>query len=234
MKLDFLKPLLKGVFDQSSPFMMEEAAYGRLLDKGYAPDAIIDVGAYEGAWTRMARNVFGDVPSLMVEANAAKRSILDEVCVSLPLTHYVSAVLSSSAGEVVTFYEMETGSSFLAEQSNAPRTKTTLTTQTLDEVAKDIPGSSIFLKIDVQGAELHVLAGGPDTVARASLVQLEVAMLPYNKGAPTILEVLSYMDERGFVPLDISGESRLTGHLVQIDLLFAQRESALRPKFITF
>lgn len=66
------------------------------------------------------------------------------------------------------------------------------------------------------------------------MVQLEVAMLPYNNGAPTFLDVLLYMDERGFVPFDISGESRPTGHLVQIDLLFIQRESHLRPKFITF
>jgi hypothetical protein len=67
------------------------------------------------------------------------------------------------------------------------------------------------------------------------LVQLEVAMLPYNKGAPSFLEVLSYMDKRDFVPLDVSGFSRPNGvDLVQIDVLFVRRDSSLRPTFIEF
>lgn len=213
---------------------MEERAYRRLLANGFKPDAIIDVGAYEGNWTRLAIKVFGELPSLMVEAQPGKARVLEQTCASLPLARYVSAVLSGKAGETVKFYEMETGSSFLAEQSNAPRSETLLTTQTLDEVAEGLPGSSLFLKIDVQGAELHVLAGGEKTLARSAVIQLEVAMLPYNKGAPTMLQVLSYMEERGFVPFDISGESRPTRHLVQIDMLFVPRASGLRPTFITF
>ena len=213
---------------------MEEKAYHRLFANGFKPDAIIDVGAYEGNWTRLASKVFGEVPSLMVEAQAAKTPALDQVCADLALARYVSTVLSGKAGETVTFYEMETGSSFLAEQSNAPRSETKLITRTLDELAEHLPGSSLFLKIDVQGAELHVLAGGQQTLARAAVVQLEVALIPYNKGAPTMIEVLSYMDERGFVPFDISGESRPTGHLVQIDMLFVPSASKLRPTSIVF
>jgi FkbM family methyltransferase len=234
MKLSSLRQRLGKTINGTPDFGKEELAYRRLVEKGFAPDAVIDVGAYEGEWTRLARKIFGDIPSLMVEAQAAKKPILDRVCADLPLAEHVSAALSRTSGETITFYEMDTGSSFLAEQSNAPRTETKLTTRTLDEVAAHIPGSSLFLKIDVQGAELHVLAGGHRTLARSAVVQLEVAMLPYNKGAPTILEVLSYMDERDFVPFDISGESRLKGHLVQIDLLFTPRDSILRPNFIMF
>lgn len=46
------------------------------------------------------------------------------------------------------------------------------------------------------------------TLARADLVQLEVSVLPYNEGAPTMLEVLAYMDARGFAPYDLSGITR--------------------------
>ena len=189
MKLASLRQRLGKTINGTLDFDKEELAYRRLADKGFAPDAVIDVGAYEGEWTRLARKIFGDTPSLMVEAQAAKKPILDRVCADLPLAKHVSAALSRTSGETITFYEMDTGSSFLAEQSNAPRTETKLTTRTLDEVAAHFPGSSLFLKIDVQGAELHVLAGGHRTLARSAVVQLEVAMLPYNKGAPTILEV---------------------------------------------
>lgn len=212
----------------------EELSYLRLAEKNFAPDGIIDVGAYQGEWTRLARRVFPDVPVLMVEAQESKRKMLDEVCEELGQVTYSSTVLGATSGETVSFFEMETGSSFYPEQSNAPRTVKQLSTKTLDEVASAFSGTNLFLKIDVQGAELEVLAGGAETLNRCAVVQLEVAMLAYNQGAPNILDVIQYMDARDFVPFDISGESRPMGHLVQVDMLFTPRSSDLRPSFINF
>jgi FkbM family methyltransferase len=212
----------------------EEQAYRKLLARGYQPAGIIDVGAYKGNWTRMARRVFTKTPTLMIEAQVGKEPFLREVCLELPGVEYVSAVLGSAPGKTVTFYEMETGSSMMSENSNVPRKEFTLVTRTLDEVAAAMAGS-LFLKIDVQGAELEVLGGGAATLERAEVVQLEVAMLPYNTGAPTFLQVISYMDERGFVPLDFSGFTRPNGRdLVQVDILFTKRDAPLRPTFFTF
>jgi FkbM family methyltransferase len=165
----------------------EEAAYRRLLAKGFTPAGIVDVGAYEGYWTRMARQIFPGVPVLMVEPQPAKKLLLNQVCSDLQGVSYEAAVLSSRSGETVTFFEMETGSSLMPENSNVARAKLTLQTRTLDELARDLYGP-LFLKIDVQGAELQVLAGGQETLNRAEIVQLEIAMLPYNNGAPTFLE----------------------------------------------
>jgi hypothetical protein len=62
-----------------------------------------------------------------------------------------------------------------------------------------------------------------------------VALLPYNEGAPTLLEVVSHMDGRGWVPFDLSGFSRPNGQdLAQIDLLFVPRDSPLRQTYFTF
>lgn len=217
------------------PYMgSEELTYRRLVEKKFKPDGIIDVGAYQGEWTRLARRVFPDVPVIMVEAQESKRLMLEQVCAELPSTTYASEVLAATSGETVDFFEMETGSSIYSEQSNVARTTKQLCTKTLDEVANFFVGTNLFLKVDVQGAELQVLAGGCETLKRCAVIQLEVAMLAYNQGAPTILEVLQYMDDRDFVPFDISGESRPMGHLVQIDMLFTPRTSALRPNFINF
>jgi FkbM family methyltransferase len=226
--------LLDKVFCRRIGPSKEEIAYRRLRAKGFQPDALIDVGAYEGEWTRMAHRVFGSLPTVMIEPQASKKPWLDRVSAEWEDTQYVSALLSAKPDESVVFYEMETGSSYMPEQSNAPRTETRLVTRTLDDVASSMNGKALFLKIDVQGAELDVLAGGAETLARASLVQLEVALLPYNTGAPTILEVLSFMDARGMVAFDISGETRLQEHLVQIDLLFTPKMSGLRPDYIAF
>lgn len=226
--------LLSDAFQRPQTASPEKAAYERLAAKGFHPDGIIDVGAYQGEWTRTARSVFPDTPVLMIEAQDSKAHYLEAVCASLPDVSYVSAMLGSSPGEQAIFYEMETGSSFLPEQSNVARTERTLTMTTLDEVARDFTGS-LFLKIDVQGAELQVLAGGPETLARSAAVQLEVALLAYNKGAPTMIEVVNHMDSCGLVPFDVSGFSRPNGlDLVQIDLIFVRRDSPMRPAFFSF
>jgi FkbM family methyltransferase len=232
--VDAAKKLARAALGRSPFVSDEEQAYRRLAAMGFNPSSIIDVGAYEGNWTRLARRVFPSASIRMIEPQESKRPILEATCGELDDVTYVPAVLDQRSGDTVTFYEMETGSSILPENSNVPRRKHELVTRTLDEVAGDVQGS-LFLKIDVQGAELRVLAGARQTLGRCDVVQLEVAMLPYNDGAPTFLKTISYMDERGFVPLDFSGFTRPNGRdLVQVDILFANVNSPLRPRSFTF
>lgn len=229
-----LKRALSPLLRTSQPFSHEEAAYRRLVTKGWRPAGIIDVGAYQGAWTRMVRRVFPDAPVLMVEAQKGKAAGLEALCSELGSVSLASAVLGSEAGKEVTFFEMETGSSYFPERSNAPRTATTYVTRTLDEVAASFEGP-LFLKIDVQGAELEVLGGAPTTLERSEVVQLEVPFVSYNEGAPSLLDVMAFMNQRDFVPIDVSGFSRPNGvDLVQADFLFVRRNSPLRPDFIQF
>ena len=212
----------------------EELAYERLKAKGFAPAYMIDVGAYQGEWTRLARRVFEDVPVLMVEAQRAKKPFLEAVCSDLPGVRLEQALLGSTAGRHVRFFEMETGSSMFPENSNTPRSETELTTSTLDDLAGEITAPAL-LKIDVQGAELEVLGGAQRTLAACEVVQLEVAFLPYNEGAPTLIEVLEYMAAREFVPFDVSGMSRPNGvDLAQVDLLFTRASSPLRNRYFKF
>lgn len=224
----------RGILGVQAPVPAEEVAYRRLAAKGYRPGGIVDVGAYHGEWTRLAHRVFGSVPTLMVEAQPERLPHLARAAAELGDVRHVAALLAERDGETVSFYEMETGSSLMAERSNAGRRTVELTTRTLDSVAADVPGP-LFLKIDVQGAELKVLAGGAATLARADLVQLEVSVLPYNEGAPTMLEVLAHMDAHGFAPYDLSGITRPTGgDLAQVDLLFTPEDSSLRPDRFEF
>ena len=212
----------------------EELAYARLKAKGFAPACIIDVGAYQGDWTRLARRVFPNVPVLMVEAQSSKQPFLDQVCKELADVRYARTLLGRSSGQHVRFFEMETGSSMFPENSNVTRSESELVTATLDDIAGAVP-SPTLLKIDVQGAELEVLEGAARTLSACEVVQLEVALVPYNDGAPTMLDVLRYMAERDFVPFDISGLTRPNGaDLAQIDIVFTRASSALRKRFFDF
>jgi hypothetical protein len=123
--------------------------------------------------------------------------------------------------------------SVLSENTGFERNVLTLPMTTLDEVsgATTLKGP-VLLKLDVQGYELEVLRGGPRTLTLAEVVLLEVSLLEYNQGAPLMPEVVAFMNSAGFVPYDVCGQFRRESDaaLCQIDIIFVQRNSALRAK----
>lgn len=72
-----------------------------------------------------------------------------------------------------------------------------VTTTRLDDIA-DCRGAD-FVKIDVQGATLDVLKGGPETIARALVVQCEVEFIPIYDGEPLFAEIDQEMRRLGFL-----------------------------------
>jgi FkbM family methyltransferase len=213
---------------------LDRAAYQRLRDRGFRPQSIIDIGAHIGDWTRVIKQTFPDVPVLMVEARDQTQNQLDAVVADFADVRLVLALLGAREGEVVTFYVQGSGSSLYPERSDVERSAVQAVTTTVDTLAGALPGP-LFLKLDVQGAELDVLRGAAATLKRTEIIQLEVPLLPYNEKAPDFEEVIGFMSERGFVPYDIAGFVRPFGqHLVQVDLLFVPRQSPLRPRQFQF
>ena len=76
-----------------------------------------------------------------------------------------------------------------------------VSTRRLDDV---LPvGPVDFLKLDVQGAELMVLQGGPATTAAASVVHCEVEFAPIYEGQPLYPEIAHELARHGFVLIDL-------------------------------
>lgn len=214
----------------------EQITYESLRNNGLLPDGIIDVGANRGNWSRTVRQIFPQVPIMMVEAQAGLEPELALAARELaPASHHM-ALLGASPGEERVFYEMGTGSSLLPENSDVERTEVRAITTTLDDLVSEfLPhAKSLFLKLDIQGAELMVLAGASKTLARCAAVQLEVALLAYNAGAPLHAEVVGFMAERGLLVTEVAGFSRPARQLVQVDLVFARAGSPLRPEWFEF
>lgn len=239
--------LIGSVFSRMSPSLREAAAallerdyeaisYGRLASWGYRPAAIIDVGAYRGQWSLKARRIFGTMPTLMIEAQEGLLPNLEEIAAAEENLFVAHALLAARDGQSAQFFEMGTGSSMFPETSDAPRTADRQLTQSLDQVVAVRLGAvtNCFMKIDVQGAELEVLAGGLSVLSGCSLVQLELAMLQYNQGAPLLPEVVEWMAQHDWLPIEVSGFSRPRDRLVQIDMLFAPTNSELRPTSFHF
>jgi FkbM family methyltransferase len=73
----------------------------------------------------------------------------------------------------------------------------TIQVRRLDELFKDLPGS-IFLKIDTQGYEAQVLAGGGDFMKRVLGVQMELPCVHLYEGVWSMAEAIKTMDSLGF------------------------------------
>jgi len=218
-------------------WQMPEVTYFRLREHGFEPNGIIDIGAHVGDWTRSIKKVFPTTPVLMIEARESQSGVLKRACAEMPSVHHLIALLGSEPRDAVEFHAHETGSSLFRERSNVPRSSTMLPMRTLDEIVKaDIRlNAPLFLKLDVQGAELEVLRGATTTISLAEIVQLEVQLLHYNERAPSAAEVIAFMDERGFAIFDIAGFVRPNDvDLVQIDLIFMRKSSAMRRDFFQY
>jgi FkbM family methyltransferase len=212
---------------------MEDVAYTRLRNAGFVPAQIIDVGACSGRWSRDVREIFPDAPLVMIEARAKEEERLRATALQLGNARYEICLLGAAPSDAVSFSISGFGSSIFPERSNAAKVETTLPMRTLDDVAE--PKSPTFLKIDAQGAELEILKGGSKTLEACEIVQLETALLPYNEGAPTAAEVVSFMDQRGFAIFDVAEFIRpMDKHLTHLDFIFASKTSRLRPDSFSF
>jgi FkbM family methyltransferase len=99
----------------------------------------------------------------------------------------------------------------------------------LDSVAPEIlkPTDKTFLKIDVQGFEQHVLAGGESTIKdRCAGLQLELSFLPLYEGGMLINQALDLVYSMGFIltgllPCFVDPRD---GQMLQADGIFFRQE----------
>jgi FkbM family methyltransferase len=200
---------------------------------GFRPRFTVDIGAYQGDWTKLCRAAFPETRLLMVEAQPGKVEELQAVARSLGgEVEVATALLGPEDGLDVVFQEMETGSSVFPESSPKPRQARTMTTTRLDSLLqKDAAPPVDFLKLDVQGYELEVLKGGTRALEQDEVVLLEVSLLPVNAGAPPFEAFVSFLDQAGFRMFDLCGEGRRRdGVLWQVDLMFLRKGSPFTPK----
>jgi FkbM family methyltransferase len=208
-----------------------------LRGRGFNPAAILDVGAYDGRWTMAVLRHFPAARVLMIEPQQGLRPALDAVCAQHPNVAVRTALVGREDQAEVEFFQMETpygstGSSIYAEQTSFARRSVKMPLRRLDAVVAEAGGGPFpLVKLDVQGAELDVLAGAPEVVAQAELIVAELSVVDYNQGAPSAADVIAFLDARGFALFDLFPMARTPdGALLQTDALFLRKDSACRPR----
>jgi len=202
-------------------------ALTRLKSLGFAPGVIYDIGAYRGGWTRLAAEVFPHAELVLVEAN---RDHAGELATTG--RRHIIAALGAEDGGVRAFHVPRqgdvTGASLYVEKTThyadanlQVREVGTVRLDTL--VARERLPAPDLIKIDVQGAELDVLAGAAETLHHASALIVEVSFIDYNKGGPLAAQVIAAIDRLGFTCADLCEVHRSARNFVlQLDLLFVR------------
>ena len=201
-------------------------ALERLKALGFAPATIYDIGAYRAGWSRLAQEVFPQATFILFEANADNAAYLD----ASGHRHFTVA-LADADGDKTFFLRRSgdvTGASLYVENTTHYAGENlltrTVTTARLDSLVRDnaLPPADL-IKIDVQGAELDVMAGASQTLQAASALIVEVSLIDYNKSAPLITEVMAAIDRAGFRCADLCEVHRTDrGFVLQLDLLFVR------------
>jgi FkbM family methyltransferase len=87
--------------------------------------------------------------------------------------------------------------------------------------------SCLFIKIDTQGFEHHVLKGGLKSLKIAKVLQLELSIVELYEGQTLMLEMIRYLENLGFKlwGLDPAFVDVKTGQMLQIDAIFIKNDS---------
>jgi hypothetical protein len=141
-------------------------------------------------------------------------------------------VALSAKNEEKPFYKpragIATGASLYIEDTEHYRAPDTVTVQTrqLDQVVREHgwPRPDL-MKLDVQGAELDVLAGGTECLNHCRLVIIETSIRRYNLGGPLIDDSVEKMKGYGVRVFDVMEcHYDTTDALLQVDIMFERTE----------
>jgi FkbM family methyltransferase len=194
-----------------------------LKSSGVELRRILDLGAFEGKWATMVKEIYPSAAVTLVDANTDKESFLR------PLGDFRIAVLGDVDGREVDYFKCldgDAGSGNGIYRENTPfkfaaekRKCVTLSTLLGSDEGFDL------IKMDVQGAELDVIRGGRPIVRNSRFLLLELQTHNYNLGAPHFEEVVSFLNGEGFGVVDIIDLMYSGDRLIQVDALFRNKKS---------
>lgn len=191
-------------------------------------DSIWDVGANQGQFAFMASSIWPDLPIYSFEPDPNSYKKLQENFKKFSITGktYCYALGDKVELKRLMRYANNVNNSLLENESFVDSIVDSVEVEctTLNIVSKDITGlNSAFLKLDVQGFELAVLAGAESFLEKCLFVQIEVSFSPSYSGGAHAGEIILAMRGYGFECidiLDILRDKNGSHKIIEADLLF--------------
>jgi FkbM family methyltransferase len=219
---------------KANPLTVSEWRIVQILNR-HGIQTFLDVGANDGAYaielleSGFAGSIlsFEPLPAAWeaLRRRAAQANSRWKVAPRVALSNQNGEAEFTEAGNKVSSSLLSMLDSHIAAAPRSrPLGKITVQTMTLDDfLLRETVASPVFLKIDVQGAEMLVLEGATRTLQDVVVgVQVEMSLAPLYMGQPLYWEVDSFLRAKGFKCCHIvTGFSDpATLHLLQFDGIY--------------
>ena len=194
--------------------------YEYLKKLNFKPNTVLDLGAWNGIWTREVKEFWPDAHYTCIEAGKKHEGRLLEcandvfIAVLGNENKEVDMHLRKIEGRKITYTK---GSNIFGISTFPSQAVEKRKMQTLESVVGD--ATYDFIKQDVQGAELLVMQGSPEIFKKATYVLNEVNLYKDIEQPliPDVKEMDLFMQSLGF---DNSAVIADHGNDVQIDKLY--------------
>lgn len=192
--------------------LLLENFYNILKEFGLNVKHIVDVGANHGTWTREALLHFPNAYYTLVEPQEwLKPSLQDLLDTNSKISFHPVGVGKEEGSFKFTIANRDDSCSFKytpeeAEKMNLKQVDIPVTTlnKLLKENNKPTPD---IVKIDAEGLDLEVLEGASDLLGKTEVFLVEAGVV--NKYfANSLLDVVSYMDKKGYRLFEITDLNR--------------------------
>lgn len=201
-----------------------DAALRRTVSREIEINTIIDVGASNGSWTKMARRYLPNARALLIEANVYHQEALERFCANDARVEYVLAAAGDITGEI--FFDAGDPFGGLASHQEQ-RGYTRVPATTIDfEVTQRSLEPPFLLKLDTHGFEVPVLQGATGVLNRTHLIVIETYNFQLTPDSLRFPEMCAYLAARDFRPIDLCDilHRPLDGALWQFDLIFLRAD----------
>jgi FkbM family methyltransferase len=218
-----LKPLKLRVSRLAQGVGMDLCLKG-LAQRGYSPKIVLDIGAAQGCWTKLAIQSWPNAEYFMIEPLEERVPALQTLTNQHGNSKFIIAAAGSEPGTLQINITQDLDSSSLMYSGIASREVPIVSIDNLFE--QGVIKQPDFMKIDVQGYELKVLTGGKKILKALDFVLLELQFYRFSSDMILLHELIAWMNEQDFQPYEIVNVLRrpLDNAMGQSDILFIRKD----------
>jgi FkbM family methyltransferase len=196
----------------------------RRLAPRFSPATIIDVGASDGQWSKMARTVWPKAALVLVEANPVFEGKLLEFCEAhgAKFTKFSMSLAGATRGGACAEFNVE--NPYQGVAVNPGSIVPTVDVIPLDAFNVDGP---CLLKLDVHRHEPMIFEGAKEVLSKTGAVVVEVYFWEPAAHALRFWELVALMARYGFRPTDLCEPvyRPSDGRCAQVDMLFERADA---------
>jgi len=191
-----------------------KSALKRISTKNIQIQTVIDIGASDGGWTKIAKSCFPDAFYFLVEANQYHLKSLENYKASSQNIDFILAAAGDTNGEI--YFDASTPFGGLASHEPDHQFNTKVKVITVDSLCKEKKLQPPYLlKLDTHGFEVQIFEGSIITLEQTNLIIVEVYNFDIAKNSLRFHQICEYLEKKGFRPIDIC------------DPLFRKKDEAL-------